>query len=248
MKLGHAVSGAFILVVAGGLFSFCLFRHPAKEVQPSATIPAEPIAAAATNVQVAANIPPVGQEKPKVKTRFSEFRDDEKSEFAANFEKRFKPALYKWCNAFDGHVPFAPETVTPEKIVERVGRNDSYYEYVFVVDGITLGIQDKNGSAQVDYLNDPKQTRKMAALPNGAGAPISDIPVNRQEITQMVATDSGTQFPPYEIRMTPSGFSGGLNGGELVHIGGDPQNGASWKFDMVFGADGRLAYYLRGQQ
>jgi hypothetical protein len=31
-----------------------------------------------------------------------------------------------------------------------------------------------------------------------------------------------------------------------VHVGGDPNNAASWKYDMVFGADGKLAYYLKG--
>ena len=46
----------------------------------------------------------------------------------------------------------------------------------------------------------------------------------------------------------PSGYSGALNGGAIVNVGGNPDNAASWKYDMVFGADGRLVYYLRGRQ
>ena len=133
-----------------------------------------------------------------------------------------------------------------EKFVERIGKNASYNEYIFVVDGITLGIQDSKGVARVDYLNDPRQTQKMAMQPNGAEAPIATTPVERMELMTMLAADSGTKFPANEIRMIPSSFSGSLNGGVMVHVGGDPENAASWKYDLVFGADGKLAYYLKG--
>jgi hypothetical protein len=124
--------------------------------------------------------------------------------------------------------------------------DSSYGEYVFVINGITLGVSDSRGVAQVDYLNDPQQTRKLAQIPNGAEAPIATPPITREEILNILETDSGTQFPPSEVRMTPSGFSGSLNGGVMVNVGGTPENGASWTYDMVFGPDGNLAYFLRG--
>lgn len=202
-------------------------------------------AVSATNEPI--HLPQANRLASKIRRRASELSDSQRAQFLADFEKRYRPAIEHWFDAYHGHLPFAADAVTPDKLVENIGADASFGEYVFVVDGITLGVRDSKGTAQVDYLNDPKQTRKMSALPNGAEAPIPDMPVNRQEVTQMVATDSGTQFPPNEVRMTPSGFSGALNGGELVHVGGDARNGATWKFDMVFGADGKLAYYLRGQ-
>jgi hypothetical protein len=62
-----------------------------------------------------------------------------------------------------------------------------------------------------------------------------------------IEAESGTRFAAGEIRIYPSGPSGSLNGGAFVHVGGDPENGASWKYDMVFDPQGKLAYYLKGQ-
>jgi len=144
----------------------------------------------------------------KVKTRYSEFTDAEKAEFQTNFEKRYKPALSNWCNAYGNHVPFSQSSVIPDKLAERIGMNAAYHEYVFVVDGITLGIQDTKGIARVDYLNDPTQTKKMAMQPDGT-APLIVSPVPRGDVMTMLAVDSGNQFPSDQVRLVPSGFSAG---------------------------------------
>jgi len=234
------------LLLCVGLSVLLLKRQHTDQSGPP-TVPIETkheTAVSATNQPI--GLPQTNRLASKIRRRASELSDSQKAQFLADFEKRYRPAIEHWFDAYHGHLPFAAGDVTPDKLVENIGADASFGEYVFVVDGITLAVRDSKGMAQVDYLNDPKQTGKMSALPNGAEAPIPDMPVNRQEVTQMVATDSGTQFPPSEVRMTPSGFSGGLNGGALVHVGGDARNGATWKFDLVFGADGKLAYYLRG--
>ena len=205
--------------------------------------PPQPAVALATNTPP--NVSSNAGFHVKVKTRYSEFTDAEKAEFQANFEKRYRPALSNWCNAYGSHVPFSQRSVTPDKLAERIGMNAAYHEYVFVVDGITLGIQDTKGIARVDYLNDPTQTKRMAMQPDGT-APLIVSPVPRRDVMTMLVADSGNQFPPDQVRLVPSGFSGGLNGGVMVHVGGSPDNAASWKYDMVFDADGKLAYYLRG--
>jgi hypothetical protein len=184
--------------------------------------------------------------RSKIKHRASEFTDQEKAAFAANFDQRYKPVVVRWCNTFAGHVPVAAEDVTAGSLVERIGKDSTYNEYIFVVHGITLGVRDSKGVAECDYLNDPQQTRKLAVLPQGDEHPVVTSPVTREEIMNLVEADGGTQFPPQQVRMTPSGLSGSLNGGVLVSVGGDARNGASWKYDMVFGPDGKLAYFLRG--
>lgn len=183
---------------------------------------------------------------PSPKHKASEFTADEKAMFAATFQAKYRPAIFKWCDAFKGHIPINPTNVSPADLVDRIGNTSAYSEYVFVVDGITLGVQDKNGTARVDYLNAPKQTSKLAILPDGSAAPVLSTPVTRQQVTQMLQADCGVRFAPQNIRIEPSGLSGSLNGGMLVDVGGDPENGASWDYDMVFDSAGKLAYFLRG--
>ncbi|HEV2694771.1 MAG TPA: hypothetical protein VG347_17885 [Verrucomicrobiae bacterium] len=233
-------------LVAAGLIFFVWTKHPTKKTQTAkASLLQVSVEAVATNAPT--NAPTIVQQHPKIKTRFSEFTSDERSEFETNFKQRYKPALNKWCEAYDGHLPFSPDSVSTDNFVERVGKNSSVYsEYVFVVDGVTLGIQDSKGVARVDYLNDPRQTQKMAALPKTGEAPIIAMPVNKDQLVKMLVSDGGEQFRANDVRLIPSAFSGALNGGALVHVGGDPDNAASWKYDLVFGADGKLAYYLKG--
>jgi hypothetical protein len=238
------------IIVAVVVLSSVLFWHLSKlEARSAATAiqtPSQPISAPvalAPATALTANPP-----RSRVKHRASEFTADQEAEFMANFEGKYKPAIAKWCNVFNGHVPFTQDEVTAEKLVERIGIDSAYSEYIFVVDGITLGVQDTKNTVQVDYLNDPEQTKKMATLPDGTHAPTVDMLVTREEIVKMLDELSGTQIRAQDIRMTPSGLSGSLNGGVLANLGGDPENGASWKYDMVFGPDGKLAYYLRGHQ
>ena len=182
----------------------------------------------------------------KLKTRYSDFSDAERAEFQSNFVARYKPALDKWANAFSGRVPFSPDEITPDKFAERIGPTARYHEYIFVVDGITIGVADKVGTAaRVDYLNAPTQTRQLATIPTSGQPPVATVPITRDEIIQMLYADGGVQFKPSDIRITPTGFSGSLNGGAYIGVGGNPDNEASWDYDIVLGSDGKLAFYLR---
>lgn len=204
----------------------------------------ELIAAEAVTAATTTNaLPTVPQ--TELKRRRSEFSTDEKIAFEKNFETRYKSAIQKWASAFEGRIPFDPAAVTADRLVERIGRNDAYREYVFVIDGITLGVEDKSGVARVDYVNNPQNTRKMMQTGSDE-TPIVQVPVSRDEIATMLEKEGGRRFAPHDIRMTPSGLSGGLNGGVIVDVGGNPENGASWDYEMVFAPDGKLAFYLRG--
>ena len=206
-----------------------------------------PHAAAPAPAQVVLTAPappldlaPSEQKQKKAK----DFTPEEKERFLATFNNRLKPALTKWLKAYGHHVPF--NDVTPDNFYSRIGTSDTFSEYVFTIDGMTLTIDDKDGSSEVNYLNNPEQTKLLASLPQRAHPPTTQLPVQRQEVAAMVLADGGTQFAPDQIRMIPSGLSGSMDGGAFVHVGGNPQNAASWKFDMVFTRDGKMAYYLRG--
>lgn len=180
-----------------------------------------------------------------LKTRFAEFSDAEKDEFRSNLVARYKPSFSNWCSAFSGHVPLSPGDVTLDNFAERVGRTAAYREYVFVANGITLGIQDTKGVARVDYLNDPTQTGKMQQMPSGGQAPVIAPVVSRDEVIAMLAAEGGVEFKPNDIRMTPTGLSGALNGRTIVNVGGTPDNAASFEYGMVFGSDAKLAFYIK---
>ena len=231
------------LVITLGLLSVWL-RHPPEEKKLEGDLPREKPVAVIVATQTNQASP--SNQRPKIKCRASELTQDEKSRLALDFEQRYKRAIANWCKAYDGHVPFTPEEVSAERFVERIGKDDSYHEYIFVVNGITIGVSDLRGSARVDYLNDPQQTRKLAILRDGSVPPSIDIPVAPDDILRMIEADGGTRFEPKELRLRPTGLSGGLNGGLFVNVGGKPNNGASWKYDFVFGPDAKLAYYLKG--
>ena len=236
-------SGVLLTAVAS-LLLISFFKPPARENKPVVETTTNAVVAMTTNVPEYSrtNAP----KPPGIKTRFSDFTSEEQSAFTADFEKRYKPALQKWCDAFSGRVPLSPAAVTSANFAERIGRNAAYHEYVFVVDGITLGIEDRNGIARLDYLNNPHQTQKLTANPDGSQAPLTTSPVTREELQKMLAVEGGRQYSASDVRITSSGFSGRLNGGVFVRVGGDPENAASWDYDMIFGPDGKLAYYLKG--
>jgi hypothetical protein len=84
-------------------------------------------------------------------------------------------------------------------------------------------------------------------LPKGT-APTAATPVAANEVAQMLKADSGKDFNESDIHITPSGYSSALNGGAYVNIGGDPDNAATWEYTLVFGPDGKLAYYLKANR
>lgn len=216
-----------------------------RRPQPaSRTSPVLQPAAIVTILQT--NSAAVGTNPPKIRHRMLDFTPEARASFHTNFTTQLKPALQRWCKIYGDRVPFDPNDVTVERFVERIGRDASYSEYIFVVDGVTLGIRDKNGSVRVDYLNAPKNTEKLAVLPTGGEPPILTSPLTREEVARLLEEDGGFRFQPHEIRIIPTGLSGSLNGGAFVNAGGDPENGASWAFDMIFSQDGKLAYYLKG--
>jgi hypothetical protein len=170
--------------------------------------------------------------------------EDQKEDFAMVFAKRLKPAISNWCSAYSGHIPLTADSVTQDKFIERMGISPKFYDYAFVIDGMTLTVADKDGIAHVDYLNDPTQTKKLMDLPKGQ-PPVMALPVSKEEVSQMVEQDSGTHYADADIRMIPAGVSSALNGAVNVAIGGDAENFLSWDYSLVFGADGHLAYYLK---
>jgi hypothetical protein len=242
MNLKRTTLAILVLILFAG--SILLFRRGEK-LRPSEAVAQPKPVAEAPVPDAAASKTPLAR-PGRIKLDASEFSAESKAGFRADFETKYKPAIIRWCKAYEGHVPLAPDLITADNFVSVVGNSPRYHEYVFAVNGITMGVRDANGAVSVDYLNYRPQTEKMMALPDGSQAPATSIPVTADEVARMIKDDSGQEFSAHDIRVIPSGFSGSLNGGVIAEVGGDPENFISWNYNMVFGPDGVLAYYLKG--
>jgi hypothetical protein len=108
------------------------------------------------------------------------------------------------------------------------------------------------GDTYVNYLASRQGVSAMNTLPKLAGPADLSMPVTRQQVLDLVEADSGKQFPPNEVVLTPSGQSGSLMGGAHVEVGKDASNPGfahvttkETSFALTFGSDGKLVYYER---
>jgi len=168
----------------------------------------------------------------------------------ADFEKKFatklKPAVERWCKVYAGHTPFRPEDITADKLRQITFPGSPAQGYGFVVNGTTLCVEDDRGEVYVEYIMAPA-ARQLDQLPKSP-APPAEVSITRQEIMRLLKADSGKDYPPNEVAITSTSWSGAMNGGVYVDAGKDVHTmaGAGPDYSMVFGPDGNLACYLRG--
>src|SRR4051794_35995560 len=53
--------------------------------------------------------------RPKGNVRASDMMEWQRTELAKKFQEKFKPAITKWCQAYEGHISFHAEDVTLDK-------------------------------------------------------------------------------------------------------------------------------------
>jgi|GEM_PF-3161087 hypothetical protein len=110
------------------------------------------------------------------------------------FEEKLKPVIEKWCEAYAGHIPFRPEELSSDHFHSKISRGTSYCLYTFIIDGVTLSVEDVRGTVRVAYLNAP-ESKKLMQLPKGT-PPDPSIPVTRDQVAKMLKLDSGRDFAP----------------------------------------------------
>ena len=210
-----------------------IIREPAPEAKSQPNTPA-----------LASNQPPPASTSVN-RARRGELTPEQLAMLRTEFDGKLKPALEKWSTAYHGHLPFDPANLTSDKFLEQMGRGN-YCQYVFMVDGVTVGVDDANGDARVSYMA-TKAAKKLADSPKGE-RPNIPPPVSRDELMRMLRLDSGSNFAPAEVRIVPSALSSAVNGGMNVSVGGDAVNIASWKFTLSFGSDASMNYYCRSDR
>jgi hypothetical protein len=63
------------------------------------------------------------------------------------FEKRFKPAIARWCEIYKGRIPFRESDVTIDKFHSKL---DGYL-YTFMIGSTTFTIADTKNGAWVSH-------------------------------------------------------------------------------------------------
>lgn len=245
---------AGLLLVGAGLMLMGTRSGPAGTGHPAgdltAPVPTDPALLGEPPPQAVPGSKPGGGHgqtgpRPRVSERAEEMTADERAEFEKNFAMKLKPAVERWCEVYAGHTPFRPEEVTADKLRQVVFPGSPAQGYGFVVNGTTLCIEDDRGNVYLQYIMAPA-ARQLEQLPRGA-APLEQVSITRQEIIRLLKADSGKDFPPNEVAITPTSWSGAMNGGVYVDAGKEVHSLSRPppEYSMVFGPDGNLACYLR---
>lgn len=155
--------------------------------------------------------------------RFADVTESEKAELADVFNQKLKPAVARWCKAYEGHLPFAPEDVTLDKFHSTLAG----FLYTFMIGDTTLTIASHKGSNdnRVFYVMTRDAARALNSIPSAGTVPVLSLPVNREEVLQMVKTDTGVDYQPNQVVIKPTGVACALNGGAFVEVGKQYLNG-----------------------
>ncbi|MCO5051758.1 MAG: hypothetical protein M9920_05600 [Verrucomicrobiae bacterium] len=163
--------------------------------------------------------------------------------FAERFEKAFKPAIKKWCLAYQGRIPFKLEAVTPDKFHSRLAGG----LYTFMIDGTTLTISDSKQGTRVFYMMTQEAAHDLNTIGVHNGPRNLTVPVTREEVLRMVKADTGVDFQPNQVEIKPTAAACAVDGGAFVEVGrqvlGDLEIMTGTNISFVVAADGKLICY-----
>lgn len=176
--------------------------------------------------------------------RWQAYSGDGMSDFTNRFEKRFKPAIAKWCKVYAGRLPFNENDVTPDKFHSKAGP----LVYTFMIGDTTFSIYDGPAGTRVFYMMTRQAAQQLNSMPSGGMMRDISTPVNRQTIVGLLKDDSGIDFPANQISIHPTGTFSSMGGGVSVEAGGNPGNGAYrimtlTNLDFVLDGNGNLVSY-----
>ena len=166
------------------------------------------------------------------------------ADFTNRFEKRFVPAIAKWCKVYEGRIPFQANDVTIDKFHSRVGG----FLYTFMIGSTTFTVYDGPAGTRVFYMMTKQAATELNNLPK-SGAPSNvAMPVTRPVITGLLKADSGIDYPPDQVSMHPTASFSAMSGGVMVEAGGITGNNVframtDTNLDFVLDGSGMMVSY-----
>lgn len=183
-------------------------------------------------------------ELSKITKRAAAFTPEEMADFTNKFEKKFKPAIDRWCKIYDGRLPFLASDVSIDKFHSQIGG----YLYTFMIGSTTFTIADTKDGARVFYMMTRDGAQMLNSLPKGGVAPVISVPVSRPVIVGLLKADAGIDYPADQVQMHPTGQFSAIPGGVMVEAGGITGNNVyramtNTNLDFVLDANGNLVSY-----
>jgi hypothetical protein len=181
--------------------------------------------------------------------RVGQMTGADKARFDKAFPEKIKPAVERWAKIYAGHLPFAVEDVTPDKLKDcTLPDLEQGRSYDFVINGTTLSVCYDQGAVIVDYMM-AAAARQLMQI--GGGQMPATPSVSRDEILALLKADSGKDFPPDQISIWETANMSAMNGGVGVDVGKGvnspyPTPFTDWRYGMVFDPNGTLVCYARG--
>ena len=228
MKTNWHRGGAVVVVL---LFSAALFFSLRKKAEPP--LPPAPVPIQTNTTKHSNN----------ASKRASEFLPQERAELEKRFESKMKPALEKWCKAYDGRIPFLPSDVTFDKFHSKLAGGF----YTFMIGSTTLTILDSKKGTRVFYMMTREAATALNSIPT-SGAPRNlTVPIKRDDILKMVKADTGIDYQPNQVEIKSTATACALDGGAFVEVGrvmnGDMEILTENSLSFVVSSDGNLVSY-----
>lgn len=179
-----------------------------------------------------------------VANRIRHSKVDDWGDFTNRFEKRFKPAIERWCTVYAGRVPFTAGDVTPDKFHSKAAG----FIYTFMLGDTTFCVYDGPRGTYVFYMMTKEASQQLNNVGNGATQHDISTSATRQVITGLLKADTGIDYPSDQVSINPTGKFSSMQGGVMVEAGGIVPSGAyrvetMTNLDFVLDGNGQLVSY-----
>jgi hypothetical protein len=175
--------------------------------------------------------------------RASELSPQEKAELEKRFESKLKPALVKWCQAYEGRIPFLPSDVTIDKFHSKLAGGF----YTFMIGGTTLTFMDSKKGTRVFYMMTREAAKQLNSMLTDGSPRNLTVPIKRDEVLKMVKADTGIEYQPSQVEIRPTAAACALDGGAFVEVGrvvkGDMEVLTENSLSFVVSSDGNVVSY-----
>ena len=173
----------------------------------------------------------------------TQFSSEEWVELDRLYRQRLLPAIEHWKSAYGSRLPDELSEISLAHFHSTLAGG----LYTFVNGDITLTVSDTKKGTRVFYM----MSRAAALMLNNVGKsdqpPDMSLPVNREEIIQMVKSDTGIEFSRHQVEIKPTAAACAIQGGAFVEVGrqmlGDMELMTGTNVSFVVNSRGKIISY-----
>lgn len=173
----------------------------------------------------------------------TQFSMKERDELDKLYNERLLPAIERWRSVYRGRLPDE---------MSRMGLTNFHSTlaggfYTFVNGDITLTVSDTKKGTRVFYMMSKETALTLNTVGKLGQPPDLSLPVNREQIIQLVKADTGVEYRIHQVEIKPTAAACDLQGGAFVEVGkqmlGDMELMTGTNVSFVFTSNGKIAAY-----